>query len=96
MAMWSKFFAYTALTKPASEKIIAPSSTVASIDQRVRDVHVGEEHRDQQHDDADQQPAQHAAGDVAEHDHPVRHRATSSSSTWRPNLAPKKDETMLP
>ena len=31
MAMSSNFFAYTALTKPASEKIVAPSSTVVKV-----------------------------------------------------------------
>ncbi len=31
MAMSSNFFAYTALTKPASEKITAPSSTVLMV-----------------------------------------------------------------
>ena len=31
MAMSSNFLAYTALTKPASEKIVAPSSTVVMV-----------------------------------------------------------------
>src|SRR3546814_19573742 len=31
IATSSNFFAYTALTKPASEKIVAPSSTVDSV-----------------------------------------------------------------
>ena len=44
-------------------------------DERMRHAHLGEEHRDQQHDRADHQPAQHRAGDVAAEDHPVRHRA---------------------
>ena len=41
MATSSKFFAKTALMKPASEKIVAPSSTVLSVTSGCGKLHRG-------------------------------------------------------
>src|SRR3970282_505378 len=75
IAMSSNFLAYTALTKPASAKIVAPRNTVLSVTHGcgMRTV-VNSEAISRTIAPTATPPAHHRAGDVAGEDHPVRHR----------------------
>ena len=94
--IWSKFFANTALTKPAEREHDERQQHRGDHDEQVLDVQGVKNSATIVTTTPTSKPRSTPPDDVAEHDQPVRQRRDQQLLDVRPNFAPKNDDTTLP